>query len=51
VRRSSENLKGSDHLVDLDVDGRVILQFILDAASCEHGSEPSGSIKGGKYLD
>jgi hypothetical protein len=57
-------MTGRDHVEDLGIDGRIILQcilgeYVLDstgsgwgsvAGSCEHGNEPSGSIKGGKFL-
>jgi len=39
------NLKGRDHLEDLDVDGKPVV------GSCEHSNEPSGSIKGMEFLD
>jgi hypothetical protein len=54
-------------LGDLGIDGRIRLKFILNklgkrtltgfiwlrivAGSCEHGNEPSGSIKGKEFLD
>jgi hypothetical protein len=51
-------------LEKLGVDGRIILNVILEksglrvrtgygpvAGSCDHGDEPSGSIKGGEFLD
>jgi len=25
--------------------------WLIDAGSCEHGNEPSGSIKGGEFID
>jgi hypothetical protein len=61
--------EGKNHLEDLGVDGRIILECILRkqgekvwtrclwfriglvADSCELGNEPSGYIKGGKFLD
>jgi hypothetical protein len=63
----SENLKGRDHLKDFGLDGRIILDWILNkvggcgldssglgygpvVGSCEYGTKPSGSIKGGKFL-
>jgi hypothetical protein len=64
TKSSSENMKGRDHSVDLDADGRI-LEWILEkhggklwagciwlrkgtsGGSCEHGNEPSASIKGG----
>jgi hypothetical protein len=57
-----ERLKGRDH--SEDVDGRIISKWILRkqggtgfisirygpvTGSCEHGNEPSGSIKEGKF--
>jgi hypothetical protein len=27
------------------------IHFVSVAGSCEHGTEPSGSIKGGEFLD
>jgi hypothetical protein len=61
-------MKGRDHLEELSVDGKIILEWILDrvrgcglevfglgqaaVAGCsEHGNEPSGSIKGGEFLE
>jgi hypothetical protein len=62
-------MKGRDHSKDLDVDGRIILEWILEnrkgkcelvssgsgwgpvEGSCEHGNEPSSSIRGGEFLD
>jgi hypothetical protein len=62
-------LKRREHLEDVVMDGRIILELILDKQdgrlwsafiwrrirtggdSCEHSSEPSGSIKGGEFLD
>jgi hypothetical protein len=36
---------------DLDIDGRIILEWIFEwrlvAGSCEHGNESSSSTKGG----
>jgi len=40
----------------LGVGGKILLEWILGseygpvAGCCEHGNEPSGSIKGGKFL-
>jgi hypothetical protein len=66
---SSQNLKGRDHAEDLGVDGRIILERIMEnrvgeygldssgsgcgpvAGCCEHGNEPSGSVKGREFLD
>jgi hypothetical protein len=61
-----ESLRGRDHSEDLGVD-RIILKWILGnriggcgldslglgpmADYCKHGNEPSGSIKGGEFLD
>jgi hypothetical protein len=45
---SSENLKGRDHLEDVGVDGKIILEWIL-RKQC--GNESSGSIQVGKFLD
>jgi hypothetical protein len=53
-------MKGRDHSEDLDIGG-VVLECILGkcgaldssgsvAGSCEHGSEPWGSIKVVEYL-
>jgi hypothetical protein len=58
----SENEKGRDHSEDLDVNGKIILKWILNRVGrllrietigglCEYGSKSSGSIKGGKFLD
>jgi hypothetical protein len=61
----SGNLKERNHSEDLEVDGRIILGWILRkyggkssdtgrhpmAGFCEHGNEPSGSIKGEEFLD
>jgi len=61
-------MKGRDHLADLGVHWRIMLEWILDrvrgcglevfglgqaavAGCCEHGNEPSGSIKGGEFLE
>jgi hypothetical protein len=52
-------------VTDLGVNGRIIkliseksggldssgLRRVLVAGCCEHGNEPSGSIKGGEFLD
>jgi hypothetical protein len=69
MKLCSENLNGRDHLEDVGVDGRIILDGSkgdrvrrcgLDlsglgygpVASCyEHGNVPSGSMKGGKFLE
>jgi hypothetical protein len=61
---SSETLKGREKAEGLGVDGKIILEWMgrrgLDssgsgqgpvAGCCEHGNEPSGSIKGGEFLD
>jgi hypothetical protein len=57
---------GRDNSEDLGVDGTIILKLILEkdvgklwtgseqgpvSGSCEHRNEPSGSIKGGKFVD
>jgi len=65
----SEIRKGRDYSEDPDVNGRIVLEWILRiyggklrtgsyglgqepvAGSCEHGNEPSGSIKPGEFLD
>jgi hypothetical protein len=58
----SENVKGRDHSENLDVDEKIILEWILRklwvivdwmhlAGSYEHGNEPSGSIKGREFRD
>jgi hypothetical protein len=59
-------LYGRDHSGDLVVDGRIILEWILGKqfetlwtgfiwlrteTSCGYSNEPSGSIKGGEFLD
>jgi hypothetical protein len=57
----SENLKGRDHSEDLDIDRRIVFEWILGKLRCEqdssgprqepvagyweHGNEPSRSIK------
>jgi hypothetical protein len=62
----NETLNARHNLVDLDVDGRVILKVDLKKYSArvwtgfvwlrigisggEHGNEPSGSIKGEEFL-
>jgi hypothetical protein len=61
-----ENLKGRDYSEDLDVDGKVMLEWNRVGecklnlsgseygpvtGSSEHGNEPSDSIKGGEILD
>jgi len=58
-----ENLKGRNHLEDLSVDGRIILELggcRLDLSGSgwkpvadprERGNEPWGSIKGVEFLD
>jgi hypothetical protein len=58
------SLNGRDHPEDLGVIGKIILKLVLvkqgavcelDSlrCSCGHGNfnEPSGSIKGGKFID
>jgi hypothetical protein len=54
-----ESLKGRDHLEDLVIDEKTILECILWEGldrMCvaqehgEHGNEPSGSIKNGEFL-
>jgi hypothetical protein len=57
----SENLTGGYNLGDIGVDGRIILQWILEKNAvkmglspvvdfCEHGNEPLGSIKTENFL-
>jgi hypothetical protein len=60
-----ENLKVRNHLEDLVVDGKIILECVLGkedgkvwasvwgpvAGFFEHGNEPSGSVGGGEFLD
>jgi hypothetical protein len=61
-----ENMNGRDHLEDVGVDGKILLEFILGewcglyssgsgqglvAGRCEHCNKPLGSIKGGEFLD
>jgi hypothetical protein len=53
--------KGGDYLAYLGIDGRIWVGMCgLDASDsgkgpvtghCEHGNEPSGSIKVGEFLD
>jgi uncharacterized ferritin-like protein (DUF455 family) len=64
ITASLITLKGRDHSEDLDVDERLILELILKEQGgkvwtgstwlrmgcCEHGNEPSGSMKGGEFL-
>jgi hypothetical protein len=49
-----ENVKYGDHLEYLDVDGRIILEWIFGCRPvvglCEHGDEPAASIKGREFL-
>jgi hypothetical protein len=59
-----QSLKGEGHSVELDVDGKIILEGILGKYSwrvwigfvgsvsdfCEHGAEHLDSIKGGNLL-
>jgi hypothetical protein len=59
----SQNLKGRVHLEDLGVDVKIILRVVgsgtdlpgLEQAPvtgcCEHGNEPSGSVKSGELPD
>jgi hypothetical protein len=60
----SKNLKGRVHSEDLGIEGKIILERILGryggrvwsgygsvADPCEHGNEPSASIKGEEFLD
>ena len=42
----SENLKVGDHLKDADVDGRIILQWILQKWDGVHALDRSGSGQG-----
>jgi hypothetical protein len=61
-----ENLKGRDYLEELDVNGKIALEWILGkqgeldaygsgqgpvAGSYKQGNEPLGSIKVGEFLD
>jgi hypothetical protein len=64
-----KNPKGRDHLEDIGVGGKIILEYILGngvgrcgldssgsgqgpfVGSCEQSNEPSGSIKGRKFID
>jgi hypothetical protein len=59
-----ENLKGRDHLEDIGVDGRILEWLLVKIGwkgvtgfiwlkwrTCEHGNEPSGSIKSREFLD
>jgi hypothetical protein len=60
-----QSLKGRDHLEDLGIDGRIILECIegcygLDSSGSEYGlgadssersSESSVLVKGGEFLD
>jgi len=41
-----KNLKGRDHLKDLDVGGRIILEMTHLDQDSDHGNEPAGSRKG-----
>jgi len=61
----SENLKGRDNSEELGVDRTINNRWILTKyggrlwtgciwlriGTSEHGNEPSGSIKGGEFLD
>jgi hypothetical protein len=45
-----ESLKVDERLVDLDVDGRIILQYVLGRTLIRHGPQPSrclAKIEGG----
>jgi hypothetical protein len=44
----SENIKGKDHLEDLDIDGRIILKLMLEEV--EYENERSDSTKGGRFF-
>jgi hypothetical protein len=58
----SENLKVKDHKEDLDIDGRIILEWILgnsvghEPVASGSGERPVpgswlGSVKGGEFLE
>jgi hypothetical protein len=40
-----DDLKGRDHFEDIGSEYEPV------ASSCEHGYEPSGSVKDGEFLD
>jgi hypothetical protein len=53
--------KGREHLIDLVVDGRILLKWNLkkdcvsicaggSVAGCEHGNEPSNSLKRKEFV-
>jgi len=47
----SENRKGRNHVKNVGVDVRLVLLKRPVAGSSEHGNVPSGSRKGGEFLD
>jgi hypothetical protein len=55
VQNFSRNLKGTDHLEHLAIDGRIILKWIVkifEDVDCIHsGNETYGPIKGGEFFD
>jgi hypothetical protein len=69
IQNSDQNLKWEDNLEDPEVDGRIILEWILEKRSVrmwtgfiwvkvatsggllEYSNEPSGSIKGGEFIE
>jgi hypothetical protein len=60
-----ENQKGRDYSEDLGIDGNIMLEWLVGifrvdasgsgevpvAGLCEHGNEPSDSVKGMEFLD
>jgi hypothetical protein len=42
-------MKGRNHLEELDADGRIILEWILNSVK-EHGLDSSGSRTSGWFL-
>jgi hypothetical protein len=47
--------EGRDHLEDLDVDGKIVLEWTefiwFRIGYCEHCNVPSSSVKVGKFLE